>query len=311
MSTNAPRGPAPRTAAVINPRAANGRAAAHWPRIVEQIGLVEALFTQHPHHAAELATQLLDEGFERILAVGGDGTISETMNGFFRDGRPINPEAEFGILPMGTGGDFQRSLAIPSIEAAVGVILSGKSRTIDAAHITYEAHTGGQTSRYFLNLTSFGMGGEVATRAKNSLSAYSGKLAFMYATVEVFFRYHAKTVELSLDGGAPTTHKILNIAIGNGRYHGGGMHVCPKALLDDGTLEVTIIEDLGMFTLAKDLPVLYSENIYKHPRVHHHRAAHVRATSREKVSIEVDGEAVGTLPIEVRLLPHAIKILTP
>ncbi|MCC7237024.1 MAG: diacylglycerol kinase family lipid kinase [Bryobacterales bacterium] len=301
----------PRTAAVINPRAANGRAAASWPRIVEQIGLVEALFTRHPRHAATLAAQLLDEGFERILAVGGDGTISETMNGFFRDGQLINPAAEFGILPMGTGGDFQRTLGIPDLETAVRTILAGKTRTIDAAHISYLSHAGQHESRYFINLASFGMGGEVAIRAKNLLSGLSGKLAFMYATVEVFFRYHAKTVELSLDGGPAATHRILNIALGNGRYHGGGMHACPRARLDDGMLDVTVIEALGMFTLAKDLPVLYSENIYKHPKVHHARASCIRATAPGKVSIEVDGEAVGTLPIEVRVLPRAIKVLAP
>lgn len=301
----------PRTAAVINPRAANGRAAASWPRIVEQIGLVEALFTRHPHHAATLASQLLDEGFDRILAVGGDGTISETMNGFFREGRPINPEAELGILPMGTGGDFQRTLGVPDLDTAVRVILGGKTRRIDVAQISYQSHAGIPESRYFVNLTSFGMGGEVAVRAKNALSGLSGKLAFMYATVEVFFRYQAKMVELSLDGGPASTHRILNVALGNGRYHGGGMHVCPRAQLDDGVLDVTIIEALGMFTLAKDLPVLYSENIYKHPKVHHARASRIRARSSAKVAIEVDGEAVGTLPIEVRVVPRALKVLTP
>ena len=300
-----------RTAAIVNPRAAGGRAAAHWPKIVQQIGLVEALFTQRSGHASELATKLIEEGFERILAVGGDGTISETLNGFFREGQPVNPAAELGILPMGTGGDFQRTLGIRDMNEAVAVVLAGKTKTIDAAHIRYERHTGGRAERYFINLTSFGMGGEVATRAKNALSSMSGKAAFMYATVEVFFRYQAKTVELSLDGGAPTTHKILNIAIGNGRYHGGGMHVCPKALLDDGVLEVTIIDSLGMFTLAKDLPVLYSDDVYKHPKVHHYRAKELLATSQERVSIEVDGEALGTLPIEVRVVPAAIRILVP
>ncbi|MEP7363628.1 MAG: diacylglycerol kinase family protein [Acidobacteriota bacterium] len=300
-----------RTAAIVNPRAAGGKAAAHWPKIVQQIGLVEALFTQRPDHASELASKLLEEGFERILAVGGDGTISETLNGFFREGQPINPSAELGILPMGTGGDFQRTLGITDMITAVQAVLAGKTKIIDAAHISFERHGGGRASRYFINLASFGMGGEVATRAKNALSSMSGKAAFMYATVEVFFRYQAKTVELSLDGGAPTTHKILNIAIGNGRYHGGGMHVCPQALLDDGMLEVTVIDSLGMFTLAKDLPVLYSENVYKHPKVHHHRAKELRATSNEKVSIEVDGEALGTLPIDVRVLPAAIRILVP
>lgn len=300
-----------RTAAIVNPRAAGGKAAAQWPSIVQQIGLVEALFTQRPNHAGELASKLLDDGFERILAVGGDGTISETVNGFFCEGRPVNPEAELGILPMGTGGDFQRTLGIRDMDAAVRVVLGGKTKTIDAAYIRYARHGGGQGSRYFVNLTSFGMGGEVATRAKNALSSVSGKLAFLYATVEVFFRYQAKTVELSLDAGTATTHKILNIAIGNGRYHGGGMHVCPKALLDDGVLEVTIIDSLGMMTLAKDVRVLYSDDVYKHPKVHHHRARQIRATSKECVSIEVDGEALGTLPIEISVVPRALRVLTP
>ena len=300
-----------RTAAIVNPRAAGGAAAAHWPKIVQQVGLVEALFSQRPNHASELAAKLLDEGFERILAVGGDGTISETLNGFFRDGQLINPAAELGILPMGTGGDFQRTLGICDMAAAVGVVLAGKTKTIDVGHINFERHGGGRASRYFINLASFGMGGEVATRAKNALSSMSGKAAFMYATVEVFFRYQAKTVELSLDGGAPTTHKILNIAIGNGRYHGGVMHVCPKALLDDGVLEVTVIDSLGMLTLAKDLRVLYSDNVYEHAKIHHNRAKQIRATSDARVSIEVDGEALGTLPIEVRVLPAAIRMLVP
>jgi YegS/Rv2252/BmrU family lipid kinase len=300
-----------RTAAIVNPRAASGKAAAQWPKIVQQIGLVEAVFTQRPDHARELAGELLDQGFERILAVGGDGTISETVNGFFRDGRPINPAAEFGILPMGTGGDFQRTLGIRNMEAAVEVVRAGKPKLIDAAEITFERHTGGRASRYFINLTSFGMGGEVATRAKNALSGVSGKLAFLYATVEVFFRYQAKTVELTLDDGEPSTHKILNVAIANGRYHGGGMHVCPKALLDDGLLEITIIDALGMLTLAKDLPVLYSDNVYKHPKVHHFHAKLVRAASNERVSIEVDGEALGTLPIDIRVVPGAVRILAP
>ena len=152
------------------------------------------------------------------------------------------------------------------------------------------------------------MGGEVAARAKNFLSAASGKGAFLYATLEVFLRYRAKTVELILDGVPAGTHTVTNIAIGNGRYHGGGMHVCPRASLSDGLLEVTIIDSLGMFMLARDLPVLYSENLYKHPKTHHHRAARIEARSAETVSIEVDGEPLGALPVEITVLPGALRV---
>jgi YegS/Rv2252/BmrU family lipid kinase len=302
---------APRTAAIVNPRAASGKAAARWPSLVQKIGLVEAVFTQRPGHAESIARELLDQGFNRILAVGGDGTISETVNGFFRNGAPIRPEAELGLIPMGTGGDFRRTAGIPDLDAAIAAILGGRTRTIDAARISFESHSGGRAERYFVNLASFGMGGEVALRAKNFLSSTSGKLAFLYATIDVFFRYRPKTVELSLDGAPPTRHTILNIAIGNGRYHGGGMHVCPKAELDDGILDVTIIDSLSMFTLAKDLPVLYSDNLYKHPRTHHARAHRITATSNEKVSIEIDGEALGTLPLEAKIVPGALRLIVP
>ena len=300
-----------KTAAIVNPRAAGGKAAAKWPTLVEKLGQVEAVFTQRPGHAEDIARELLDQGFTRILAVGGDGTISETVNGFFRRGAPINPVAELGLLPMGTGGDFQRTACIRDLNEAVRAIAAGKTQTIDVARIAFERHTGGRAERYFINLASFGMGGEVALRAKNFLSSASGKAAFLYATVDVFFRYRPKTVELSLDGAPVTTHTILNIAIGNGRYHGGGMHVCPRAKLDDGLLEVTIIDSLGMLMLAKDLPVLYSENVYKHPKAHHAQARRIAAKSNETVAIEIDGEALGTLPLEAEVVPQALRLIVP
>jgi YegS/Rv2252/BmrU family lipid kinase len=243
--------------------------------------------------------------------VGGDGTISETVNGFFREGVAINRNAELGIIPIGTGGDFRRTLGIRDAAHGVEVIRAGRTELIDVGVIDFERHTGGRARRCFINLASFGMGGEVATRAKNFLSGMSGKAAFMYATAEVFLRYRAKTVELSIDGGAWTTHKILNIAIGNGRYHGGGMHACPLAKLGDGELDVTIIDNLGMMTLAKDLPVLYSENLYVHPKTHHARGQVIQARSAEQVSIEIDGEALGRLPLEARVMPGALTILVP
>jgi YegS/Rv2252/BmrU family lipid kinase len=300
-----------RTAAIVNPRAASGAAARQWPEFVDALGLPEARFTERVGHAREIARELIEAGYDRILAVGGDGTISETVNGYLRGGAATRPEVELGFFPMGTGGDFRRSLGLRDAAHAIEVIRAGHARTIDAGHIEFITHEGRPGERHFINLTSFGMGGEVASRAKNFLSPASGKAAFLWATVEVFFRYRAKTVELSIDGGDWRSHKILNIAAGNGRYHGGGMHVCPKAMLDDGAIDVTVIDDLRMFTLAKDLRVLYSENLYVHPKTHWARGRQIEARSAERVSIEVDGEPLGILPVKIRVIPGAIRILAP
>ncbi|MBM3814346.1 MAG: diacylglycerol kinase family lipid kinase [Acidimicrobiia bacterium] len=298
-----------KTAAIVNPRSASGKTARRWPAIAARLGNLEVRFTDCAGHATHLARQLLEEGYHRIIAAGGDGTINEVVNGFLDQDKPVNPDAVLAILPMGTGGDFQRSLGIANIEEAFTAIEKGAVERIDAGKVSYLGHDGKPGSRYFANLVSFGMGGEVALASKNWLSQTSGKAAFIWATLEVFFRYQPKTVELVLDGAAPTTHTITNIAIGNGRYHGGGMHVCPRAQMDDGLLEVTVIDQLGMFVLAKDLPVLYSENLYVHPKTHHFRARHVIARSHEKVSIEVDGEALGMLPLELTLIPSCLEVV--
>jgi len=301
-----------RTAAVVNPRSGSGNCARLWPEIAARLAPLTTRFTEYPGHAIAITRDLLEQGFDRILAVGGDGTINETANGFLRDDRPVRPGACLGIVPIGTGGDFRRTLGIPDIGAAVQVIQSGSPRLLDMGRVSFRARSGEKRTRYFVNVVSFGMGGEVAARSRNFLSSRSGKLAFLWATALVFFQYRPRPLTLSLDGGpAIPLEGVLNVAIGNGRYHGGGMHVCPRALPDDGYLDVTVIQPLGMIELVRALPVLYSDNIYAHPKAHHHRAVRVTALSEHPVSIEVDGEPVGTLPLEVALLPGLLPVLTP
>jgi YegS/Rv2252/BmrU family lipid kinase len=298
-------------AAVINPQSAGGKTAREWPGIARALesraGTVTARFTKERGHATALTRELLEQGFATIIAVGGDGTVNEVANGFFRDGRPLRETARLGVLPRGTGGDFRRSLGLPArVGDAVDVIAQGKPRRIDMARAVFQ---GGE--RLFINLTSFGMGGEVAARSRNALGRLSGKLAFLYATANVFFRYQPKVVRLRLDGRDAGEHVILNIAVGNGPFHGGGMHVCPRASMDDGLLEVTVIHHLGLLQLARDLPVLYSSDIYRHPKTRHFRARHVEALCDQPASIEVDGEPLGRLPLEITVMPRAIDVLAP
>jgi len=301
--------------AILNPRAAGGRAAKHWPRIARilaaRLGAVEPRFTAHPGHATQLVRRALMDGSDLVIVVGGDGTINEAANGFLSNDEPINPAARLGIIPLGTGGDFQRTLRLPSdFEQAANVISGRDVLPIDVGVAHFTGPNGRPAERYFVNLVSFGMGGAVSVRAKNFLTPLGGKIAFLYATLAVFLTYGAKRVRLTLDGEPlPNELKITNVAIGNGRYHGGGMHPCPLALLDDGLLEVTTIGHLNMFELIRDLPVLYSDDIYKHPKVNHYRAKTVLAEASDTTLIELDGEAVGSLPLEARILPRCLPVL--
>ncbi len=302
--------------AILNPRAAGGKAARLWPQIKQalegQLGAaVDVRFTDYPKHAALLAREALRAGCELLIAVGGDGTVNEIANGFLRNDEAVHPGAKLGFIPIGTGGDLQRTLAIPSdTQKAAAIVAAGAPLTIDIGKAQLVGHDGQPVERYFVNLLSFGMGGDVSVRAKNFLSPFGGKIAFLYATFTVFLSYRGKRVRLTLDGEAlPEEFLITNIAVGNGCYHGGGMRPCPRAVLTDGLLEITTIDRLTTYEFVRDLPVLYSDNIYQHPKVRHFRASRIRAESPETTRVEVDGEALGRLPLEISLLPRRLPIL--
>lgn len=300
---------------ILNPRAASGAAARRWPalrpRIEATLGSVVVRFTERPSHATQLAREALRGGSDLVVAVGGDGTLNEVVNGYFSDGRPVNPDAALALCPLGTGGDFRRSAGIPtSPEEAVKAIVAEPVRRIDACRVGLAAADGSALERYVLNVASFGMGGEVSVRAKQSiLAAVNGRAAFLWATVLTFLRFRAKTVRLALDGvKAESDTRVMQVAVGNGRFQGGGMDVCPLAKLDSGFLEVTVIEEIGLLTFLLALPLLYSGRIYTHPKCRHHRVRKAAATSPDRVLAEADGEAVGALPFSVEVLPGAVSI---
>ncbi|HXJ92708.1 MAG TPA: diacylglycerol kinase family protein [Terriglobia bacterium] len=304
-----------RIAAIANPYAARGRAGKLWPRITQQLrarlGEVTFRLTDSTGHATQIARELLQNGFDLIIAVGGDGTVSEVASGFLRGDEPIRRDAQLGILPVGTGSDFQRSLGIPSdVGKAVEILALGKPLTIDVGKATLVGNDGRQQQRYFINLVSFGMGGEVAAGAKNTFTALGGKAGFLWATFKTMASYRGRQVEIEIDdSGPPLPFFITNVAVGNGRYHGGGMHACPKAVLSDGVLEVTVINYLKPFEVVRDIHVLYSENLYRHPKIQHLHARKLAARSEQPTWVEVDGEPLGRLPLTLEVLPQRLPVL--
>ena len=300
---------------ILNPRAASGKAARRWPAlkpmVEEALGPVDVRFTKAPDHATELARLAIRDGSDLIIAVGGDGTFNEIVNGYLEDGQPANPDSSLALCPLGTGGDFRRSAGIPtSPQEAVEAIASRPIRRIDACRVQLSAADGSSVDRHFVNVTSFGMGGEVSVAAKNCwLTSVNGRAAFLWATVLTFLRYRAKPVRLTLDGASASSDvRVMQVAFGNGPYHGGGMNICPLARLDSGSLDVTVIEEISLLNFLLSLRLLYSGKIYTHPKSHHYRVKRAMASSPNRVLAEVDGEAVGGLPFAVEVLPGAVSI---
>ncbi|MDE0102185.1 MAG: diacylglycerol kinase family lipid kinase [Bryobacterales bacterium] len=299
---------------ILNPKAASGRALRRWPLLrplfEESLGATEALFTEAPGHAIDLSRDALRGGADLIVACGGDGTLSEVVNGYLSAGPDSAAAAALGLCPFGTGGDFRRSAGIPRRpREAIGAMASRQTRLVDACRLRLRGHSGSTVERFCINTASFGMGGEVATAAKRSfLSSVSGKGAFLWATGLSFLRYRAKQVQLKVGERPEQAVRIMQVALGNGTYQGGGMAICPKARLDSGRMEITVVEEVGLLTFLMSLRLLYAGTVYTHPKCHHFRARRVAATSQTKVAIEVDGEAIGTLPLEAEVLPGAVKM---
>lgn len=297
---------------ILNPKAGSGKSLRAWPRleplIEARLGPVLALFTEAPNHAIELTREAIAGGADLVAVVGGDGTLSEVVNGFLSNGTALSANTSLALIPLGTGGDFKRSGLIPdTTEQVVAAIAERDIRQVDACVARFRAADGTPTERYFVNAAGFGIGGEVAVLAKNNfLTRYSGTGAFWWATAVSFLSYRAKRVRLTFDDAPTLETSVMEVALGNGRYEGGGMLLCPNASLDSGVIDITVISEAGFFEFLRALPYLYSGKAYSHPKIHGHSARHVVAESDEEVAIQLDGEALGKLPLEAEILPAAI-----
>ena len=311
--------PSSRTRAIVNPHSMGDRTATNWPnmlsRLTAALGTVDFVFTDAPMAAKHLTRQALKDGVDQIIAVGGDGTVNEVVNGFFEKGEPINPDAVLAILPSGTGGDLRRTLTLPDTrEAQIERIARGEIRRIDLGKVTYrDDATGEQVVRYFDNIASFGLSG-LADRIVNGLK-YSkrlgGKFAFQWGMIKALASYRRQPVRLRVDEAFDQVVNVTTTAVCNGRYFGGGMHMAPNALPDDGLFDVIIVADVGPIELLTKSRSIYSGNHLRYNKVTALRGRKITATpvrGAGPVLLDIDGEAPGRLPATFEILPRALCV---
>lgn len=301
---------------IVNPQSAAGRTKKVWPSIARQVtaalGEVSVRFTTGPGDATHQARAALEEGHRLLVSVGGDGTNNEVINGMFEeDGSPVCEDACFAFYPSGSGGDLRRSLyAPPSPEALIELIQKGHSRPIDlgVAHFS-DAHGVPQT-RFFLNISSFGISSMVNHKVHRSSKPFGGAVAFYSATIASFFQFQNPRLTFSLDDGPPQTEVCHLAVVANGRYFGGGMKVAPDASMDDGLFEFVKIGDMSRSEL-----MVHSSKLYKGTHIHLDKvevqqASKVSIDGPKELLIDVDGELPGRLPVTFSLLPGQLKLWT-
>lgn len=308
---------APRTVVVVNPNSQGGKLGKRWRELADTIGRAfpydEAL-TTGPGDATRLTRDALRAGAERIVAVGGDGTVNEVVNGFFDNGVAIAPEATFALLPFGTGGDFRRTLGLPTeAPEAAALIAANHRKKIDVGMLTFVATDGRPATRMFANIASFGVSG-VVDRLVNESGKKLGRLSFMLATARATWSYKNQRVQLVFDGKDRVETTINTVAVANGRYFGGAMMVAPDAEVDDGLFDVIAMGDFSFGDLVTSGRRIYKGTHLAMDKVTARRAKVVDAEPIDPgavIELDVDGEAPGRLPARFELLPSALWMAVP
>lgn len=299
---------------VVNPRSANGSTGRGWKElqrdVLDAFGEIAVGVTQGPMDAARLTAEALGAGHRTVLAVGGDGTLNEVVNGFFRDdGSAVSEDAAVGILPRGSGSDFRRSVHVPvDWKDACRHVAAAPARRVDVGQVSYLDHHGRLATRRFINIGSVGVSGEVVKATDGVGKGVGGHLAYKLATVTALARYRDAMVDISVDGAAPERVPVTALAVANGAFFGGGMHVAPGASLDDGAFSCTLWGGFRLRDFIFGERKIYSGAHTEWSRTRCFPARSVRLESQERVLLEVDGELVGTLPASFEILPSAIGL---
>jgi YegS/Rv2252/BmrU family lipid kinase len=301
---------APATVFLVNPASENGATGRRWPEIAKRAAAAglsgDALLSERPGQLTELARRAADEGAQLLVAVGGDGTVHEVVNGIA--GRP---GVDLAILPRGTGRDFVRTYGIPrSLDDAVRTAKDGRVREIDLGRARFRSRQGEDAQAYFANIASAGMSGAIAKRANETSKALGGKASYFWSTFAVFARW--RTSVIAVEVGTETRRgRMHDVIVANGRYLGGGMMICPQAEPDDGVFDVLLIGDLTKRDLLLTLPKTYRGRHLPHPKAELLRGATVEIDADKPLPVELDGEQPGTTPVRFELVPHALRLHVP
>jgi YegS/Rv2252/BmrU family lipid kinase len=299
---------------IVNPRSGGGLSEGQWAKVVgpltDGLGELDSVFTQGPRDAIRLAQEAAREGRGLVVAFGGDGTVSEVADGILQ--AAAGGGTEIGLIPRGTGGDFRRSLEMPAgLREAARHIREAPARTIDVGRASFVDHQGAPATRHFINVASFGFSSAVAGRANGSSKRLGGKLAFLGATVRTLATYDNTDVWFTADGGERTRRRVLMAAVGNGRFFGGGMKICPGAKLDNGSLDLVVVGDFTRFDVLTKVRRLYDGSHLSLEEVSNYTVRRLEAAPvevDEVVPIELDGETPGRLPATFEVLPAALRV---
>lgn len=298
-----------RVYAIINPRAGGGKTGRNLRSIIEALSKHYKEFryflTERPLHATELTRKAIDEGAELIICVGGDGTLNEVVNGFFDGKSSFARDVGLSVISTGTGADFLKAFGIKKGFR----IPEGREIYIDGGICEFRGWDGKEKRRAFINITDFGIGGEVVYRVNRTTKIFGGFVSFLIGTLSALTSYRGAKVRYRIDE-EERTERLMGFVIAIGQYFGGGMHIAPLSDPSDGLFDIVIMKRGGLRDFIRFGPKIYRGTHLKVDGIYWTRAKAVSAEVIEGTCpIDMDGEDVGVLPLKAWIVPHALKLI--
>lgn len=297
--------------AVLNPKSGGGRAARDRARIEHELKRAGIRFeigiSSYAGHAISLAADAASRGYRQFLAIGGDGTLNEVLNGALSSGELEARELSLGLIPVGRGNDWSRGRGLPrSYAAAANLLASGNVIAHDVGVITHSTDDG-RAVRYFINVAGAGFDAHVVSLVQGNRF---GALTYLAALPTGFATWRSPVMTISAEGHTSTGEVFVAFAA-IGRYCGGGMFIAPDARPDDGLLDVVMVQDITKWELILNIRRLFDGSIASYRKVRTFRTNALDIAGPVPVATEADGELLSSTPVKMSVLGQRIHVVAP
>lgn len=299
---------------IVNPKAGVGKGLTDWPLISNQLNRsgveFSCVFTEKKHHAVELTVKAVADGYRKIVAIGGDGTINEIVNGIFIQQQVPTTDIWLAVVAVGTGNDWIRMFGIPKTypEAVKAIVLA--NTVLQDVGIVSFYETMVKHERYMANVAGLGFDA-IVNRRFNKLKeeGRKGKWLYIMSTLKSLFSYKAKKFKVTVDDEQLVDSDVFSATVGIGKYNGGGMMQMPNAVFDDGLFDITVIRKKTKASVLYNFRKLYNGKIYRIANISAWQGKEVTISSEPESPIEIDGEAMGFSPFTFKLIPQSIRVV--
>lgn len=300
---------------IVNPNAGKRKGEKDWLEIAAQLtaeGIEYTnVFTEHRGHAVMLTRKFIENGYRKIIVVGGDGTLNEVVNGIFTQAHVPTNKVTLAMIPVGTGNDWCRMFNIPAdYRQAIQVIKKNKIFAQDTGIIKYISSEETEITRYFINMAGMGFDALVAKKTnKQKDLGKSNPMSYVVNILSSLFLYTFTKVSILLDS-EKVSSDIFSMSVGICQYNGGGMKQAPDALPDDGLFDLTLIKPIGKLKIIRNIIKLFDGSFTRLPEVSTYRSSKIIIHSDPPMFMEADGESLGHTPFVFTILPQSLNVVS-